>query len=156
ARGNVFPDVAQLVKDIDLNNSTVQSVHLDDVALIFNAGGVAELLFHGEPVTVGHVILADDAAILTHLPEAARPSSLRVLDMTAPPPAQAPRLPAPIRRSPDRGVTMVQRKDLSVLGFITGPNDVEVRLASTLNGPFPLARIGTSRFRRLVPADGVP
>ena len=68
----------------------------------------------------------------------------------------AHRLAAPIIRFPDRGVTLVQRSDLSVLALIAGDSDIDERLASCLTGPFPLARRASSHYLRLVSIDGAP
>ena len=66
------------------------------------------------------------------------------------------RLAAPVMLFPDRGVTLVQRDATTVLALVSGDRDVEARLASTLPGPFPVQRLATSRFRRIVSTDGAP
>jgi hypothetical protein len=156
SRGNMFPDVSHLVRAVDLRSSAAQTVHPDVVELLFDGSGAAELLFRDERVTVGQIVLADDAAILTHLPEPQRPSSLGIVEMIATLTAPARRLPAPIRRYPDRGVNLVQNRDHSILALVAGTSDIELRLASTIVGPFPLQRVATSRFRRFTSIDGAP
>jgi len=47
-------------------------------------------------------------------------------------------------------VTLSQRHDLSILALISGETDLAVRLGSTIPGPFPLRRLATTHYRRLV------
>ena len=65
-------------------------------------------------------------------------------------------LAAPVMRYPDRGVTLVQQPDRSVLALISGERDIEARLGACLPGPFPLPRRATTHFSRLATTDGAP
>jgi hypothetical protein len=101
-------------------------------------------------------ILADDAALLEQLPEHQRPAQLVSEAMTATL-VVAPRgLAVPIRRYPDRGVTLLRHPGNAVLALISGDIDVEARLASVLTGPFPMKRLATTHYRRVVSADAAP
>jgi hypothetical protein len=101
-------------------------------------------------------ILADDEAILDGLDEDRRPALLvseaitSTMIVSARPPA------VPIQRFVDRGVTLVARPGNTLLALVGGEHDVEARLASTLRGPFPVKRLATTRYRRLVTQDGAP
>jgi hypothetical protein len=65
-------------------------------------------------------------------------------------------LPTPVRRFADRGVTLVSRPANTVLAIISGEDEVDARLASTLPGPFPMKRLATTRYRRFTTRDGAP
>lgn len=128
----------------------------DAARLGFLKSGAAELILSDERAAAAQIVLADDPALLDLVPEAQRPGQFTIQPMTATLTAPTRRLPAPVVRWPDRGITLVRRPGDSVLALIEGDADAEARLASTLPGPFPLARLATSRFRRVVTADGAP
>jgi len=156
SRRGVFRDVPRLVGPIELGDSRVAVLPRQAVQLRFARGGAAELVVAGEAAGVGQIVIADDAALLEFVPEAQRPPLLAAIAMTATLTKPARRLAAPVMLYPDRGVTLVQRPDLSVLGLVAGDAEIEARLASTLPGPFPLRRLATSRFPRVVTQDGAP
>ena len=128
----------------------------DAASLRFLKSGAAELSLSGEPVAAAQIVLADDAALLDLLPEEQRPERLAVQAMIATLTAPTRRLSSPVVRYSDRGITLLRRPGDSVLALIDGDADAEARLASTLPGPFPLARLATSRFRRVASRDGAP
>ncbi|MEO8756200.1 MAG: hypothetical protein ABI398_00405 [Devosia sp.] len=154
-RDGHFRGVHRLNGDIALTGSKVQSTDAG-ATLNFTKAGLAELSIAGEPTEVGQIVLADDASILDLMPEQQRPSHLTAQPMTATLTAPARRLAAPVMRYVDRGVTLAQRPDHSILALVAGERDVEARLASCLPGPFPLPRFATTHFRRLVSNDGAP
>jgi hypothetical protein len=154
SRDGVFSDVALIQGEITLHDSKVKSVPSARVTLP-DSGRVA-LTIDGQPVDADRVVLVDNGALLDLLPEARRPKLLAPLPMTTTLTVPAHSLAAPIIRFPDRGVTLVQRSDLSVLALIAGESDIDARLASCLTGPFPLARRASSHYRRLIPRDGAP
>lgn len=100
-------------------------------------------------------LLGEDEAILDRIAETKRPVPLLSQAMTSTLLVSRPP-PAPIRRFADRGVTLVARPGNTVLAIVSGEQDVEARLASTLNGPFPLKRLATTRYRRFTTRDGAP
>jgi len=155
-RHGLFRGVSQLTSPISLTDSKVQTVGADQVKLTFARSGAAELAVADEPLSTSQIVLADDTAILALLPERDRPALLVTEQMTATLTEPAKRLAAPIVRYADRGVTLAQRPDRSVLALVSGEQDVEARLASCLPGPFPLQRRATAHYRRLVIADGAP
>ena len=138
-----------------LTNLGVTSVDNADAELRYLKSGVAELWLPDGRVDAPQIVLADDAALLDHLPEAQRPATLLPRSMTATLTASR-RLAAPVMLFPDRGVTLVQRDATTVLALVSGDRDVEARLATALPGPFPVQRLATSRFRRIVSTDGAP
>jgi hypothetical protein len=154
--GDDFLGVPRLGGEIGLETSTVQTVSTARVAMSFSRAGVASLALDGEAMPAGQIVLADDAAILAHLPEAQRPELLAAEAMTATLTAPARRLPAPVMRFPDRGATLMQRPDHSVLALVAGDAEVERRLAACLTGPFPLQRRASTHYHRLVSRDGAP
>jgi len=156
ARGGRFNRVARLAGEISLKESKVQIVEPSSIGLGPRDGKAARLTLSNETVEVGQIVLADDAAILDRLPEPDRPPLLVAQPMTATLTSPAKRLPAPVMRYADRGVTLAQRPDGSVLGLVSGTDSVEARLASCLPGPFPLQRRATTHFSRLVSIDGAP
>ena len=133
-----------------------QLADMDEVSLDFTRAGVAELWMKGEKLPAAQIVLADDATILDWLPETHWPAGLTTETMTATLTAPTRRLPGPIQFYPDRGVTLLQRPGDAVLAIVSGDEMVETRLASTLRGPFPISRVATSRYRRVVTADAAP
>jgi len=145
-RDGLFANVPRLVEEVSLAGSKV--VQADHAQLEDN-----RLIVAGEALKADRIVLAGDIAVLDWLAE---PPGLTVMPMTATLTAPTRRLPATVMRYPDRGVTLLQRADLTVLALVAGDHEAEARLASTLPGPFPLHRRATSRFRRLLSEDGAP
>jgi len=100
-------------------------------------------------------VLGDDDAIFDAIGEADRPAPLVSQAMTSTL-LVSRSLPTPIRRFADRGVTLVARPANTVLAIVSGEEDVDARLASTLQGPFPMKRLATTRYRRFTTRDGAP
>ena len=98
---------------------------------------------------------AIEQAIRAAQAETDRPSPLLAHAMTSTLLVSRP-LPTPIRRFPDRGVTLLARPGNTVLALVSGDADVDARLASCLPGPFPTKRLATTRYRRLATRDGAP
>ncbi|MEO7222386.1 MAG: hypothetical protein ABIY37_07930, partial [Devosia sp.] len=101
-------------------------------------------------------VLTDDEAIFDSIAEADRPLPLISQAMTSTLIVSPRALPTPVRRFADRGVTLMARPGNTVLAIISGEQDVDARLASTLPGPFPMKRLATTRYRRFITADGAP
>jgi hypothetical protein len=156
SQGEIFHSVPRLSAPISLADSRVVTIERDAARLEFTRGGVAQLAVSGELADVSQIVIADDAALLDLLPPDQRPLQLTLQSMTATLTAPARKLPTPVVIYPDRGVTLQQRPDLSVLALVSGDSDVEARLASTLPGPFPLQRLATTHFRRVATSDGAP
>jgi hypothetical protein len=108
-----------------------------------------------ETLEAAQIVFADDAAILD-LPEDHRPAGLEVEPMTATLLGKTRSLGAKVVLWLDRGVRLQQRADGSVLALVAGESELEPRLASALPGPFPVPRLATGRFRRIITAHGAP
>lgn len=155
SRDGIFRRITRFAGGVDLTNSTVQTAETARVTLIASASD-PELSIDGEPMQVGQCVLADDAAILERLPESERPAQLVVQPAMTTLTAAAKRLPSRIARYLDRGVTLVQNEDRSVLALVTDEADADARLASCLVGALPLQRRATTHYRRIVTSDGAP
>ncbi len=108
------------------------------------------------PVDAAQNVLADDDAILEQVPEDRRPPHAVVQPM-ATSLIVAPRgLASPVMRYPDRGITLLTRPGNTVLAVVSGERDSEARLASVLGGPFPMKRLASTRYRRVITGDGAP
>lgn len=101
-------------------------------------------------------VLASDDAIFDGLSEEQRPAPLQPASMTASLLVLPRPLAQPVRRYLDRGVTLVRREGSTALGIVSGDTDLDARLASALDGPFPIKRLATTRFRRFITTDGAP
>jgi hypothetical protein len=108
------------------------------------------------PVDAAVTILADDDASFDTIAEADRPALLISQVMTSTLIAAPRPLQTPVRRYPDRGVTLAARPGNTVLAIVSGEADVDARLASVLTGPFPMKRLATTRYRRFTTPDGAP
>jgi hypothetical protein len=135
--------------------ATLSAERLDDKLETWLTKLGIETLDDGRPDARLHVF-PDDAALLEQMPTAERPATLVPQAMTATLVASARPLPTPILSFPDRGVTLAARAGNTVLALVSGEQDVDARLATTLGGPFPMKRLATTRYRRLVTADGAP
>ena len=155
SRDGIFRGVPRLSGEVDLAHSTVQTVGAGRVMLMPGSTG-AELTLDGDALPAGQIILADDASILDLLPDAERPAHLLAEPAMATLTAPAKRIAAGVMRYLDRGVTLMQREDHSVLALVTGHADGAGRLSSCLAGTLPLQRRATTHYRRLVTADGAP
>lgn len=109
----------------------------------------------GTEADAAATILADDAAILDRLPETARPEILHSPAMTSTLLATRQTGEA-VQIFLDRGVTLLARPGGTSLALVSGEASVDARLASTLHGPFPVKRLATTHYRRLVMRDGAP
>jgi hypothetical protein len=155
SREGVFRQIARFSGGVDLTHSTVQIAETARTALTVTASG-PELSLDGEAVGVGQIVLADDAAILERLPEHERPAQLLVQPAMTTLTMPTRRLPARVTRYLDRGVTLVQNDDRSVLALVTDEADADARLASCLTPALPLRRRATTHYRRVVTSDGAP
>ncbi len=100
-------------------------------------------------------VLADDDAIFDAVAASDRPAVLVPQSMTSTLLVSRPSS-APVRRYPDRGVTLLARPGNTMLAIVGGEHEIDARLASTLPGPFPMKRLATTRYRRFSTSDGAP
>lgn len=128
----------------------------DEASLVPGSDGRVHLRLAGSAQAFGQVVFADDAALLELMGGDRLPAPLGAEPALATLTAPARPLPSPTLVFPDRGVTLVSRPGGAVLALVDGPDDAATRLGSVLPGPFPLKRLATSRFHRVVTADGAP
>ncbi|MEO6014359.1 MAG: hypothetical protein ABIQ30_12360 [Devosia sp.] len=108
------------------------------------------------PVEAELMVIADDAALLEQIAPEARPPMLRTEAMMSTLIVSTRGLARPVERYLDRGVTLMRRPGSTILALVAGEHDVDARLASTLGGPFPMKRLATTHYRRVVTTDGAP
>ena len=156
SKDGLFPHIVRLAAPVSLVQSRVVTVGREAATVEFDRAGVAELVLAGEPSEVGQIVMADDAALLELVPAKQRPAQLAAQAMTGTLTAPTRRLAAPVMLFPDRGVSLQQRPDLSILALASGDSDVDARLASALPGPFPVQRVASTHFRRTAITDGAP
>lgn len=133
----------------------VRSIDPHEVRLSFGASDATLLAGPDGDIAAGLVVLAEDAAIL-ELPADLRPSILQSEELTTTLVAKVRPFSEPIVLFPERGVSLLQRDDGSVLALVSGSADLEARLASAFPGPFPIARLATGRTHHLESIDGAP
>jgi hypothetical protein len=133
----------------------VRSIDPHEVRMSFGASDATSLTGPDGEIAAGMVVVADDTAIL-ELPADLRPASLRAEELTTTLVGKTSAFGSPVALFPDRGVSLMQRDDGSVLVLVSGNADIEARLASAFAGPFPIARLATGRTHHLVSVDGAP
>jgi len=133
----------------------VRSIEPHEVRLSFSASDATSLAGPDGDIAPGRVVLAEDAAIL-ELPADLRPGALRSEELTTTLVAKVRPFGEPIVLFPERGVSLLQREDGTVLALVSGSADLEARLASAFPGPFPIARLATGRTHHLESIDGAP
>jgi hypothetical protein len=133
----------------------VRSIDPHEVRMSFATSDTTSLIGPDGDISAGTVIAADDVAIL-ELPADLRPPILRAEELTTTLVGKIRPLNAPVALFPDRGVSLMQRDDGSVLALVSRSDDIEARLASVFSGPFPIARLATGRTHHLVSIDGAP
>ena len=100
-------------------------------------------------------LLADDAAILQWLPEAAR-ERLRLVSGRTVLTEPAKPITAPIVRYLDRRVTLSQRGKSGITAIATGDADSSARIGSALAAQAPLRRAGDVNHTHVETGDGAP
>jgi hypothetical protein len=115
----------------------------------------ARLVQAGDRLEVAQIVLADDAAIIDQ-PEEHRPAGIAVQQVTATMTESIKQLRAPVQLFPDRRVTHLQRPGGGVLALVDGEAEIDARLASTFDGPFPIARLAAGRSHSISSLDGAP
>lgn len=111
----------------------------------------------GGRVEIGHVVLADDAAILAYLPEPAWPPVLRrqlattiLTEPTAP-------IAAPVMYQLDSGLTLMQQTERGIAAMGPGAlNPFAAALAVLLGDQRQVRQAGQSSYMQVVAADGAP
>ena len=138
-----------------LTAAGVRSMDPHEIEIDWGASGAAALKGPDGPFEVGQIVFADDAAILD-MPADLRPAVLRAEELTSTLIGKTRPLAAPVQLFADRGVSLMQRDDGSVLALVSGNTQIVERLASAFAGPFPIRRLATGRSHHLVSVDGAP
>ena len=111
----------------------------------------------GGRVEIGQVVLADDMAILTHLPQTSwpqvllrQPATTILTEPTAP-------IAAPIMHQLDTGLTLTQQAERGIAAMGPGTlNPFASALAVLLGDQRQVRQAGQSSYVRVLPADGAP
>lgn len=171
-RDAVLLDPAQLQPPLDkwLTRHRVQRLAADTPLILHDNGSVT---VHADGTIFGadKAVLADDEAILAHLPEALWPPLLQPRphsSIAGELPAALPSpivhdldtgltLPAPIVHDLDTGLTLLQHRGGAITAF--GPGSVEqlaLNLDALLGDRAAFRQTGQSRYQRIITADGAP
>lgn len=124
------------------------------LAAWLDKSGVARL--DGGTVDAATTVLAGGDDLRNQLPAELRPDALLNLPMLATLLVTIRPPEVPVMRFVDRGVTLLQQGPGLTLALVSGDTDVEVRLAASLRGPFPIKRLASTRFHRIITRDGAP
>jgi len=129
----------------------------DGDALAMRADGSAELVAGNEHVEIGQTVLADDAAILAHVPAALWPPLLarRVTSTIATEPTRP--LAAPLMHRLDTGLTLLQQAERGIAAI--GPGAIDpfaAALGVLLSREREFRQAGQSSYETVVTADGAP
>jgi hypothetical protein len=141
-----------------LGKSGIRRAALQHATLTARRDGTASLTLDGQAVEAATVVLADDAAILAHLPPAERHRLLGVLPATSLLTDPAKPLGAALIHYLDRGVTLHQRGTKGSIAAIAGgePETATARIAAGFAGQGTLRRSGQTQFRTIETTDGAP
>lgn len=157
-------DVTRLVEarlgpalDARLDELGVRRIAARDIAITQRRDGPITIAAGGEESPVARLLLADDAALLAHLPAAFLRRQFIEVPMAALLVEDSLPLAAPAMQFPDRGLTLWRGEHGSVHALAAGdPLSVEARIGATLAGERPARGAGEVRFTGLATADGAP
>jgi len=140
-----------------LDAAEVRRLDPDDTGITLRKDGTARIVAGSFEVEAAQVLLADDAAVLAHLPPDAwdraitRNTSIALLLQPAKP------APNPFSLWLDRGLALRQEPKGSLAATLSGDRDsAEARVASAAPRSLPLRRAGEARFASLRTSDGAP
>lgn len=130
---------------------------LDGDALTVHVDGSAELVSGEDRVEIGQAVLADDAAILAHLPKALWPSLLarRVHSTIATEPTRP--MAAALMHRLDTGLTLVQQAERGIAAI--GPGAIDpfaAALGVLLGREREFRQAGQSSYEAVVTSDAAP
>ena len=156
-RDAVMLDPARLQAPLDnwLHRHRVQRLP-PDTPLVLHDNGSATINAAGTSIKAHQAILADDDAILDHLPQAHFPPLLQSRQHSSIAGDLQHPLPAPIMHDLDTGLTLFQQRAGAITAF--GPGSVE-QLADNLRallGGSSFRQTGQSTYQRIVTGDGAP
>lgn len=140
-----------------LDAAEVRRLDPDDTAVTIRKDGTARLVAAGVESEATSVLLADDAAVLAHLPPDAWDRA--IIRSTATALLLQPARPAAIPFSLwlDRRMALRQESKGSLAAVLAGDRDsAEARVASVTPKSLPLRRAGEARAESLATSDGAP
>lgn len=127
-----------------------------DAEIAIRRDGSVKIRSFGRDVDAAQAILADDAAMLSWLDEAARSQLLRVVAARTVLTEPAKPIAAPYIRYLDRGVTLSQRGKSGITAIAVGEAAATARIGSTLAAQGPLRRAGDVVHSHVETLDGAP
>jgi len=140
-----------------LDAAEVRRLDPDETGITLRKDGTAHLAARADEIDAANVLLADDAAVLTHLSPDSWDRAITRTIATALLLQPAKPSPIPFGVWIDRGVAVRQEPKASLAAVVHGERDsAETRLASTATRSLPLRRAGEARFTSLATSDGAP
>ena len=139
-----------------LDQAKVRRLEADDKVVV-RADGSAECIVADARIVVGQTILADDNAILAHLPMALWPTLLmrQVASTILTEPTDA--IAAPVMHQLDSGLVLTQQAERGIVAF--GPRAIgefATSLGEILGRQRAVRQAGQSSYTRIFASDGAP
>jgi hypothetical protein len=134
-----------------------QGVHILDPRsdIMVHADGSGEIRAGETAISVTQCVLADDAALLRHLPAERWPALMLRRPATTILTEPTGRIAAPVMLEIDSGLTLWQRPEGGIAAFGPGPMDHVLGEVSALLGGV-VHRAGQSQYESLATRDGAP
>ena len=140
-----------------LDAAEVRRLDPDDTNVTLRKDGTARIAAAGIEAEAAQVLLADDAAVLAHLPPDAWDRAIVRATSTALLLQPARPAPVPFSLWLDRRMALRQEPKGSLAATLGGERDtVEARVASATQRALPLRRAGEARSDSLATSDGAP
>ncbi|MBE7733643.1 hypothetical protein [Devosia faecipullorum] len=131
-------------------------LHLKPQTVTTEPGGSAELVAGGSVFHARQAILADDDAIIAHLPRRQWPALLRQQQAASILAFSAPKLVAPIMLNIQSGLTLIQQENgLAAIG-LGEMAQVSSQTRALLDQNRPVEQTGQTNFAVLTTSDGAP
>ncbi len=138
-------------------SSGVLRLDAADCETTLRRDGSLRIVAGGREIEAAHAVLADDAAILAHIPADQRDKPLAITSVATLLIEQARTLPASLVTYLDRGVVLQQVTKVGISALVSGdPLTVRPRLAASVVRGEPVRSAGETQFARLVTTDGAP
>lgn len=135
----------------------VRRIDPDDAGITIRKDGTARIAAAGRDFEAAQVLLADDAAVLAHLPVEAWDRSVARTASTALLLQPAKPAPVPFSIWLDRGLVLRQETKGPLAATLLGDrNSAEARVAGATPRSLPLRRAGEARIEALATSDGAP
>lgn len=140
-----------------LDAAEVRRLDPDDTTVTIRKDGTARIAAAGVEAEASQVLIADDAAVLAHLPPDAWDRAIIRSSSTALLLQPAKSAPVPFSLWLDRRMALRQEPKGSLAATLIGDRDsAEARVASATPRSLPLRRAGEARSESLATSDGAP